>query len=66
MVESLQDYRESGVHTRLARIRGPLITPHPLYLATGGNPSERALAYRQWLDTGIAPDDLQRLRAHAS
>jgi putative transposase len=23
-------------------------------------------AYRQWLDAGIAPDDLQRLRAYAN
>ena len=54
------------MHTRLARIRGPLITPHPLYLATGSNPSERAHAYRQWLGAGIAPDDLLRLRVYAS
>ena len=35
------------------------------HLALGTDPNERALAYRQWLGAGIAPDDLQRLRAYA-
>ena len=66
MVEAPQDYRWSSVHTHLARARDPLIAPHPLYLAMGGDPNERAHAYQQWLDAGIAPDDLQHLRAYAS
>lgn len=66
MVEAPQDYRWSSVHTHLARARDPLITPHPLYLAMGSDPNERAHAYQQWLDAGIAPDDLQQLRAYAS
>lgn len=66
MVGAPQDYRWSSVHTHLARARDPLITPHPLYLAMGRDPSERAGAYQQWLDAGIAPDDLQHLRTYAS
>jgi len=66
MVEAPQDYRWSSVHTHLARARDPLITPHPLYLAMGSDPNERAHAYQQWLDAGITPDDLQQLRAYAS
>ncbi len=66
MVEAPQDYRWSSVHTHLARALDPLITPRPLYLAMGSNPNERAHAYRQWLDAGIAPDDLQRLRKYAN
>lgn len=31
----------------------------------GHDQAERAHAYRQWLDAGIAPDDLQHLRAYA-
>lgn len=31
----------------------------------GKDTSERVQAYRRWLDAGIAPDDLQRLRAYA-
>ncbi|WP_404634598.1 hypothetical protein [Dyella ginsengisoli] len=54
------------MHTHLARARDPLITPHPLYLAMGSTPDERADAYRQWLNAGIAPDHLQRLRAYPS
>jgi len=49
----------------LGRARDPLVTPHPLYLALGSDPTERADAYRRWLDAGIAPDDLQHLRAYA-
>jgi putative transposase len=66
MVEAPQDYRWSSVHTHLARARDPLIMPHPLYLAMGSDPNERARVYQQWLDAGIAPDDLQQLRAYAS
>ena len=65
MVELPQDYRWSSVHTHLALARDPLITPHPLYLAMGSDSNERACAYQKWLDAGIAPDDLQHLRAYA-
>ncbi len=66
MVDVPEDYRWSSVHTHLARASDPLITPHPLYLAMGQDQTERANVYRQWLDAGIAPDDLQYLRAYAS
>ncbi len=66
MVDTPDDYRWSSVHTNLTRARDPLITPHPRYLAMGHDQAERAHAYRQWLDAGIAPDDLQHLRAYAS
>ncbi len=63
MVETPRDYRWSSVHTHLARARDPLITPHPLYLAMESDRYERAHAYRQWLDAGIAPEDRKRLPA---
>ena len=66
MVNTPEDYRWSSVHTHLARACDPLITPHPLYLAMGHDQTERVLAYKQWLDAGIAPEDLQHLRAYAS
>ena len=66
MVQVPEDYRWSSVHTHLARAHDPLITPHPLYLAMGNDKAERARAYQRWLDAGIAPDDLQQLRAYAS
>jgi putative transposase len=65
MVETPEDFRWSSVHTHLARARDPLITPHPLYLALGNDQAARAHAYKRWLDAGIAPDDLQHLRAYA-
>jgi putative transposase len=66
MVHAPEDYRWSSVHTHLARARDPLISPHPLYLAMGRDETERARAYQQWLGAGIAPDDLQQLRAYAN
>ncbi|SEI45544.1 transposase [Frateuria terrea] len=65
MVDAPEDYRWSSVHTHLGRARDPLVTPHPLYLALGSDPTARADAYRRWLDAGIAPDDLHHLRAYA-
>jgi putative transposase len=65
MVETPEDFRWSSVHTHMARARDPLITLHPLYLALGNDPAARAQAYKRWLDAGIAPDDLQHLRAYA-
>lgn len=66
MVDAPQDYRWSSVHTHLGRTRDPLITPHPVYLAMGRNPAERALAYDHWLHAGITPPELRRLRAYAN
>lgn len=65
MSQRPEDYRWSSVHTHLARANDPLITPHPLYLALGQNPVERASQYRAWLDAGIAPEELLQLRTYA-
>jgi hypothetical protein len=40
---------------------GEMVTPF-----LGHDQAERAIAYKQWLDAGIAPKDLQHLRAYAS
>ena len=64
MTQRPEDYRWSSVHTHLARATDPLITPHPLYLALGQNPAERASHYRAWLDAGIAPEELLQLRIY--
>lgn len=65
MVEAPEDYRWSSVHTHLGQARDPLVAPHPLYLAMGHDPAERALAYGRWLRAGIAPAELRHLRAYA-
>lgn len=65
MTRRPEDHRWSSVHTHLARASDPLVTPHPLYLALGKNPTERAAHYRAWLDAGIASDELSRLRTYA-
>lgn len=65
MVQRPEDYRWSSVHTHLARARDPLVSPHSVYLALGKDAAERAGRYRTWLDAGISPEELSRLRAYA-
>jgi putative transposase len=64
MVARPEDHRWSSVHTHLADARDPLVTPHPLYLALGVDPGDRARAYREWLYGGIAQADTERIRRH--
>src|SRR5690606_6226285 len=45
MVDKPEDYRWSSVHTHLGRACDPLLSPHPLYLALGHDPGQRAEAY---------------------
>lgn len=64
MVAKPEDYRWSSVHTHLGTACDPLITPHPLYLALGSTIEARALAYRQWLEAGVAQEELAEIRRY--
>lgn len=66
MVSLPEAYRWSSVHTHLGQAHDPLITVHPTYLALGTDTSERAAAYRRWLYTPIASDEIERIRCHAA
>jgi putative transposase len=64
MVVRPEDYRWSSVHSHLGRACDPLLTLHPLYLALGCDPSQRAKAYDAWLRAGVGDDDLADVRRH--
>lgn len=66
IVAAAQDYRWSSVHTHLGTDRDPLVTPHPLYLALGDTTESRAAGYRQWLDAGLADQELDAIRRYIS
>lgn len=59
-----EHYRWSSVHASLATTHDPIITFHPVYLATSPDPAQRGVHYREWLRQGIGDDDLQAIRAH--
>jgi putative transposase len=62
MVATPEAWRWSSVHTHARAARDSLVTPHPLYLALGNTPPERAQAYRRWLDAGTGADELATIR----
>lgn len=64
MVVRPEDYRWSSVHSHLGRACDPLLTLHPLYLALGCDPSQRAKAYDAWLRAGVGDDDLADVRRY--
>ncbi len=59
-----EEYRWSSVHTHLGRACDPLITPHYTYLALGVTTEERAIAYGEWLHTGIDAAELSTIRKY--
>lgn len=66
MVRTAQEHRWSSVHANLGHNRDPLITPHPLYLALGGDRNSRWAAYARWLHQGTSDEDLERIRQYIS
>jgi putative transposase len=64
MVASPEAYRWSSVHTHLGHARDPMLTPHPMYQALGGNAHSRAAAYRSWLYAPLPPEELDAIRRH--
>ena len=66
MVAEPEDHRWSSVHTHLGKACDPIITPHPLYLALGKTPDERAAAYSQWLRQGMPDEELAAIRRYTA
>lgn len=64
IVVAPEDYRWSSVHASLEMAIDPIVTHHPVYLATGPDPAQRGALYREWLREGFADDDLHAIRAH--
>src|SRR5690606_37865960 len=64
MVDKPEHYRWSSVPTHLGRACDPLLSPHPLYLALGHDPGQRAEAYGMWLRSGIGEDELAEIKRY--
>jgi putative transposase len=64
MVSTPEEYRWSSVHTHLCKTLDPLVTPHPVYLAFGRDPVQRAAAYRRWLMAAIDEEEITAIRNH--
>jgi putative transposase len=64
MVERAEEHPWSSVHANLDQRVDALVTPHPVFAGLGCADTPRAVAYRTWLDGGIAADELQSLRQH--
>ena len=64
LVARPEDYRWSSVHSHLALTQDPSWTPHQSYLALGATSISRAEAYRQWLCTALADEDIASVRRH--
>ena len=63
MVESPGEYRWSSYRANAGHGEDPAISPHPLYLALGANPQERAHAYRELFRSALEPDQVHTIRA---
>ena len=64
MVADPADYRWSSHRHNAHGMPDPLLTPHPEYLALGGDPDERRRVYRQWAMETVDPDEIAAIRQH--
>ncbi len=62
MVVSPGDYRWSSYRINATGGERGVITPHPLYLALGQSPKERAYAYRELFRNVLEPDEVHNIR----
>jgi putative transposase len=58
MVSRPEDYRWSSYHVHAGGEPSDWLSPHWLYLALGGTPAERQLAYRTICDVTLTEDEL--------
>lgn len=53
-----EDWTWSSAAHHLGLGRQPIVTEHPLYWLMGNTPFEREHAYREFMDQGVAPQEL--------
>ena len=63
MVDAADAYRWSSVHGHLG-IPDPLLTLHPVYLATAATPVQRSAQHRAWLGEAIHDETLANIRRY--
>jgi len=64
MVDSPCDCRWSSHWANAMRAADPLLTPHPSYLALGGEPATRQYSYRLPFDDALEIERLAEIRAY--
>ena len=62
MVECAWDLPWSSVHAHLGRRTDARLTPHPVFLGMGPTASNRANAYREWLQQGCSDEQTAAIR----
>ena len=63
MVEHPAEYPWSSYRTNAEGEANPLVEPHPLYLALGGDPAERQAAYRVLFHDELDPGLVEAIRS---
>ena len=64
IVRDPRQFRWSSVHANAYGENDRLLTPHPVYLATGNCQDERLRSYRESLFAAIDYEDITAIRAH--
>ena len=63
MTTTAEAYRWSSVHAHLGG-NDPLLTPHPVFLATGPTSDARGALYRAWLEEAVDEDEVANIRRY--
>ena len=64
MTTAAGHYRWSSAQASLGLAADPIVTFHPLYLATGLDPAQRGQRHREWLQQALAEEDIHAIRTH--
>ena len=62
MVDRPGDYPWSSFHSNAGASMNPMLSLHPIYLALGGTPESRALAYSALFDSHLDPCAIEEIR----
>ena len=62
MVAKPGDHAWSSYAANALGTRDALVTPHPQYLALGGDEAARLSAYRAWVAEAVTPEELETIR----
>lgn len=62
MVDRPGDYPWSSFHSNTGVSMNPMLSLHPIYLALGGTPESRALAYSALFDRHLDPRAIEEIR----
>lgn len=61
LAAGLHDHAWSSLAHHLGDVRDPLVTEPPAYWSLGNTPFEREIAYRSWVEQGVASAEARRI-----